>query len=111
MKNLEEADADRRQGLLAENALSLQLVSAFAGDRPLTDAEKNRIGELQTIRGQVFFSDLLYSVSHQYFSPEVAEDLWTNPTCATGGRVNAQVADNEIRHIKGLPYRAGMDFV
>jgi len=73
----EESDADRRRGILYDNALSLHLVSAFAGDRPLTEAEKNRIGNLKKSRGLRFFSDLLYSITHQYFAPEVAEDLWT----------------------------------
>lgn len=72
----EETDADRRRGILADNALSLDLVSALAGDRPLTEAEKNRLGDLKKSRGLRFFSDLLYSITHQYFFPEFAEDLW-----------------------------------
>jgi diguanylate cyclase (GGDEF)-like protein len=73
----EETDADRRRGILADNSLSLDLVSALAGDRPLTEAEKNRLGDLKKSRGLRFFTDLLYSITHQYFPPEVAEDLWT----------------------------------
>lgn len=73
----DETDADRRRGILADSALSLDLVSAFSGDRPLTEAEKNRLGDLKKSRGLTFFSDLLYSITHQYFPPEVAEDLWT----------------------------------
>jgi diguanylate cyclase (GGDEF)-like protein len=73
----EETEAHRRRGVLADNALSLDLVSALAGDRPLTEAEKNRLGDLKKSRGLRFFSDLLYSITHQYFPPEVAEDLWT----------------------------------
>ena len=73
----EESDADRQRGIIAHNALSLDLVSALAGDRPLTEAEKDRLDDLKKSRGLRFFSDLLYSITHQYFSPEVAEDLWT----------------------------------
>ncbi len=73
----EETDADRRRGILADDALSLDLVSALADDRPLTEAEKNRLGDIMKSRGLRFFSDLLYSITHQYFPPEVAEDLWT----------------------------------
>ena len=73
----EETDADRRRGILADDALSLDLVSAFAGDRTLTEAEKNRLAELKKNRGLRFFSDLLYSITHQYFPPETAEGLWT----------------------------------
>lgn len=72
----EETDADRRQRLLGDNAPSLDLVSALVGDRPLTEAEKNRLDDLKKSRGAAFFSDLLYSITHQYFPPEVAEDLW-----------------------------------
>ena len=73
----EETDADRRRGMLADDALSLDLVSALAGDRPLTEAEKDHLGDLKKLRGLIFFSDLLYSITHQYFPPEVAEGLWT----------------------------------
>jgi two-component system cell cycle response regulator len=73
----DETDADRRRGILSEDALSLDLVSAFAGDRPLTKDEMNRLAELKKNRGLRFFSDLLYSITHQYFPPETAEGLWT----------------------------------
>jgi diguanylate cyclase (GGDEF)-like protein len=73
----EETDADRRRGILAEDSLSLDLVSALAGDRPLTEDEKNRLAELRKNRGLRYFSDILYSITHQYFPPEVAEGLWT----------------------------------
>jgi two-component system cell cycle response regulator len=72
----EETDADRRRDILDDNALSLDLVSALAGDRPLTKAEENRVGDLKKRRGLRFFSDLLYSITHEYFPPEIAEDLW-----------------------------------
>lgn len=74
---IEETSADRRQGLLADDALSLDLVSALAGDRQLSKAEKSRFSDLKKIRGSKFFSDLLYSITHQYFPPDVAEALWT----------------------------------
>ena len=74
----EETSADRRQGLLADNALSLDLVSALAGDRQLTQTEKIQLGDLKKSRGRKFFSDLLYSITHQFFPPEVAEGLWTD---------------------------------
>jgi diguanylate cyclase (GGDEF)-like protein len=73
----EETGADRRQGLLADNALSLDLVSALAGDRLLTETEKLRLDYLKKSRGSKFFSDLLYSITHQYFPQDVAEGLWT----------------------------------
>jgi diguanylate cyclase (GGDEF)-like protein len=75
-KPYQETDADRRRGILADNALSLDLVSALAGDRLLKKAEKKRLDNLKRNRGPVFFSDLLYSITHQYFPPETAQDLW-----------------------------------
>jgi two-component system, cell cycle response regulator len=72
----QESDADRRRGILADDALSLDLVSALAGDRPLKGAEGKRLDELKRSRGPVYFSDLLYSITHQYFPPETAEALW-----------------------------------
>jgi len=74
--HIEETDSDRRRGILADDALSLDLVSALAGDRPLTEAEKDCLVDLRKNRGPRFFSDLLYSITHQYFPPEVAEELW-----------------------------------
>jgi diguanylate cyclase (GGDEF)-like protein len=76
LPSIEETDADRRRAILDDNALSVDLVSAFAGDRALTEKEKNRIDDLKKRRGSRFFSDLLYSITHQYFPPETAEDLW-----------------------------------
>lgn len=73
---IEETDADRRRGILDDHGLSLDLVAALAGDRPITELEKNRFGDLKKNRGLRFFSDLLYSITHQYFPPEVAKDLW-----------------------------------
>jgi diguanylate cyclase (GGDEF)-like protein len=73
---VEETDSDRRRRILADTALSLDLVSALAGDRPLTEVEKNRLADLKKSRGLTFFSDLLYAVTHQYFAPEVAKELW-----------------------------------
>jgi diguanylate cyclase (GGDEF)-like protein len=74
--SIEETDSDRRRGILADGALSLDLVSALAGDRVLSPSEEKRLDALRSRRGPRFYSDLLYSVAHQYYAPEVAEDLW-----------------------------------
>jgi hypothetical protein len=73
----QETDSDRRRGVLADNAISVELVSAFSGDRPLNEAEKDYFTELTKIRGLRFYSDLFYAITHQYFAPKVAETLWT----------------------------------
>jgi len=72
----DETGGDRLRRTISSVAMSVELVSAFAGDREMSDAERTRIdGEIET-RGGVFFSDLFYAVSHHYFPPEVAEVLW-----------------------------------
>ncbi len=73
---LEESDADRRRSILDNSALSVDLVSALAGDRLLSEAESSRLDDLKNSRGLTFYSDLLYSITHQFFPPEVAKDLW-----------------------------------
>ncbi len=72
----EETDSDRQRGLLAEDALSLDMVSALSGDRQLTDEESGCLRHIQRDRHPRFYSDILYCITHQYFAPEVAEDLW-----------------------------------
>ncbi len=56
--------------------LSLDFVSAVAGDRPLSDREKVLVNEMIKERGGKFYSDLLYAVTHRFFSAVAAEDLW-----------------------------------
>lgn len=73
----EETDSDRRRGVLADNALSVELVSAFSGDRALTEAEKDFFTELEKTRGLEFYSDLFYAITHEFFAPKIAEVLWT----------------------------------
>jgi len=75
-RSREETDADRLRGITAHDALSIGLVSAFAGDRPLTETEESFLSNLRDNRGEQFFPDLLYAVTHQYFAPAAAEKLW-----------------------------------
>lgn len=72
----EETDEDRRRRMLADNPLSLDMVSALAGDRWLTEAENLCLCALRQSRGTRFFSDILYSITHQHYSPVAAELLW-----------------------------------
>jgi diguanylate cyclase (GGDEF)-like protein len=72
----EESSADRLRRVTTPSAVSVELVSAFAGDRRLTEAERALIRAHRDGRGEVFFSDLLYAVTHQYFAPKIAEALW-----------------------------------
>lgn len=74
--SLLETDADRRREILGKTTLTAELVSAFSGDRPLTKKEIHRLDEIKKKRGQLFYPDLLYAISHQHFPAEIAENLW-----------------------------------
>jgi diguanylate cyclase (GGDEF)-like protein len=71
-----ENGGDRLRRSASPDAMSVELVSAFAGDRAMTDNERAKVDRQIEARGSVFFSDLFYSISHHYFAPEVAETLW-----------------------------------
>jgi diguanylate cyclase (GGDEF)-like protein len=72
----EKAIFDQLGELPGDKALTLDLVSAIAGDRPLTEAEKTFIEDFKITRGDKFYSELLYAVTHQFFPPPAAEQLW-----------------------------------
>ncbi|HTL53663.1 MAG TPA: GGDEF domain-containing protein [Planctomycetota bacterium] len=72
----DETDNDRLRGIVSPIALSIDLVAALAGDRIATIDEAQTLAHLGKRRGQRFFSDILYAVTHQYFAPEVAAELW-----------------------------------
>jgi diguanylate cyclase (GGDEF)-like protein len=73
---LVENGGDRLRRSASPDAMSVELVSAFAGDRAMTSSERAKVDEHIKARGGVFFSDLFYAISHHYFAPEVAETLW-----------------------------------
>jgi diguanylate cyclase (GGDEF)-like protein len=63
-------------GFILEKVLSLDIVSALAGDRQLTDPEKAFVDEFRRDHTMTFYSELLYTITHQYFPPHDAEGLW-----------------------------------
>jgi hypothetical protein len=71
-----EADDARLRGLLSPDALTVSLVSAFAGDRPLSEEERKVLSDMEERRKDLFFTDLLYATTHQFFAPAVARILW-----------------------------------
>ena len=71
-----ETDQDRLDGLLSDDVMLLDLVSALAGDRPLTKAETILLEDKKRTLGNKFYSDLLFAVTHQYFEPDIAKTLW-----------------------------------
>jgi diguanylate cyclase (GGDEF)-like protein len=72
----EETDDDRLRGIVSPIALSADLVSALAGDRTPTEVDQQLLSSMKNRRGQLFFSDVLYAITHQYFAPEIAEETW-----------------------------------
>ena len=71
-----EEPGDKEPEFFRDVAFSLDLVSAFAGDRPLTDQENSVFDGLKKDRGDKFFSDLLYTITHQYFPAALARNMW-----------------------------------
>jgi len=71
-----ENSGDRLRRSVTSDAMSVELVSAFAGDRDMTDSERAKVDTQIETRGGVFFSDMFYAISHHYFAPEIAETLW-----------------------------------
>ena len=72
-KEVERGLSDRFH---TDEVLALDLVSAFAGDRPLDESEKALLDDLKKNRGEAFFPDLLYAITHAPFPPATAEGLW-----------------------------------
>lgn len=72
----ENVTVDRLRRMVTPEVLSVDLVSAFAGDREMTEAEKSLIHSHEKNRGELFYSDLLFTVSHHYFAPEIARLVW-----------------------------------
>jgi diguanylate cyclase (GGDEF)-like protein len=72
----EETVIEQLGGHVADNALTLDLVSAFAGDRQLTETEKSFFEDFKKARSDKFYPDLLYAITHQFFPPEAAANLW-----------------------------------
>ena len=70
------SEGGRLEHSLSDDGPTLDQVSAYAGDRPLTDAEQAFFADLQQNRGEQFFPELLYVVTHQVFPSTIAGDLW-----------------------------------
>lgn len=71
-----ENDVHRLRRTVTEDGMSVGLVSAYAGDREMSEAETDIFDRLRQSRGIVFYSDLIYTITHQHFAPEIAEVLW-----------------------------------
>lgn len=76
LPSINETDKDRLDSLLFPDVLTLDLVSALAGDRPLTKAEALLLDRRKAALGNRFYSDLLYAITHQHFEADIAKTLW-----------------------------------
>jgi diguanylate cyclase (GGDEF)-like protein len=103
----QEEELDRLRETLSLDALPVELVSAFSGDRPLSATEAIRLRELRRSRGKGFFSDLLYSISHHYFAPEVAEGIW-NEVLAHKSLMAAKLGRNVRVAVATLDYLSNL---
>jgi diguanylate cyclase (GGDEF)-like protein len=56
--------------------LSLEFVSALAGDRTLTPRQNKIYQKLSTSRGALLYVDLLFVLTHKYYPQETAKLLW-----------------------------------
>lgn len=74
----EETDNDRLDSLRDDDVLTLDLVSALAGDRPLKTTEALLLDNKKAALGNRFYSDILYSITHQHFEADIARELWEN---------------------------------
>jgi diguanylate cyclase (GGDEF)-like protein len=72
----DKAHNDRLEGLLSDDVLTLDLVSAVAGDRPLTQAEALLLERRKSSLGDRLYTDILYAITHQHFEPDIAKTLW-----------------------------------
>ena len=75
---LHPSSEDELDELLFYTPLSLDLVSALAGDRPLSESENATLESVQKTRGEKYYSDLLYTITHRFFSPPAAREMWNN---------------------------------
>lgn len=57
-------------------SISVEVISALAGDRPQTNSEQSFLRRLKASRAEHYYPDILFAITHQHFSPLVAEQLW-----------------------------------
>jgi diguanylate cyclase (GGDEF)-like protein len=62
--------------LTDQEDLSLDFVSALAGDRALTSSENKLYQKLSKNRGEFLYVDLLSVITHRYYPEEAAKRLW-----------------------------------
>jgi diguanylate cyclase (GGDEF)-like protein len=69
-------DSERLRELYSPDGISMAVISALAGDRALSAEEARDLEQLRLRRGELFHSDILYALTHQYFAPDLAGKMW-----------------------------------
>ncbi len=62
--------------MLPERGLTVSMVAGLGGDRELSADEKQRLAVLLARREGEIFSDLVFTLTHQWFTPQKAKELW-----------------------------------
>ncbi|MFH1529993.1 MAG: GGDEF domain-containing protein [Pseudomonadota bacterium] len=78
IQSTDEGTEKSARRITIHNAIPVDLVGAFAGDRAMSPIECAHVDGRKKVRGEAFYSDLLYAISHHYFVPERAEELWNS---------------------------------
>src|SRR5688572_5499779 len=61
---------------LHEPVSGMDLVSGLAGDRALSPTQRASIDAWRQNRGDAFYSDVLFTLTHEHFAAEEARGLW-----------------------------------
>lgn len=62
--------------MLPDRVLTLSMVSGLGGDRKLSDDEQQKVAMLLAQRGNGIYSDLMFTLTHQWFPPDDAKEIW-----------------------------------
>ena len=83
--------------------LSLDFVSALAGDRSLSPNENKLFKKLSQNRGDLFYVDLLFTLTHQYYPEETAKLFW-NQILAHKKKISKKLGRNIGITVAALDY-------
>jgi diguanylate cyclase (GGDEF)-like protein len=62
--------------LMNRGSIDLDFISAVAGDRPLTEAENEKLTRLLKRRGDALFSDMIFRLTSELYTPDTAREVW-----------------------------------
>jgi len=89
--------------LTDQEGLTIELVSALAGDRALTKSENKHYQKLSRNRGDLLYVDLLFALTHQYYPEETAKGLW-NQILKHKKRISGKLGRNVGITVAALDY-------